>query len=228
MEKKQLTLVEWCDQQVAEGHDLTIHWDGGGDSGWVHFQIDGSEVSDDYTSKLVDYAYDELDYGSWAGEFTATGSATYNPETKCFEGIDNYSEDQSIKWNTEIKVLVPRSLWFDTLMIDFENETIDTRFQIKNGYLSNKHSAFIEEFNKFLEEKISDVISDFSEIHSFRSIWDSIHIKRSEFTEEGDMLSFTIESIEIGTYSESEKDIVLDVSAIDDYFNENEENNEEE
>ena len=81
MKNKKLSVKEWCDQQVAEGKELTLRWEGGGDSGWVYFELDGSQVENEYTEKLVDYCYDVLDYGSWAGEFDATGEATYNPVT---------------------------------------------------------------------------------------------------------------------------------------------------
>mgnify|MGYP003335272251 CR=1 FL=1 len=39
-----LSLIDWCDQQVADGHDLKLHWEGGGDSGWCYFTIDGENA----------------------------------------------------------------------------------------------------------------------------------------------------------------------------------------
>jgi len=28
-EVKELSVIEWCDQQVADGHELKLIWDGG-------------------------------------------------------------------------------------------------------------------------------------------------------------------------------------------------------
>ena len=84
------TVLEWCKEQVAQGHELKICWEGGGDSGWCYFQIDGEEANNEYTDHLVNSMYSELDYGSWAGEFTATGEATFDPSENAFVGIDDY------------------------------------------------------------------------------------------------------------------------------------------
>lgn len=226
MKKKKLTLVEWCDQQVAEGHELSITWDGGGDSGWAEFKLDGSEYNDEYTEELVGYMYDELDYGSWAGEFTATGTAIYNSETKCFEGVDNYSEDKTINWDTDIKIRVPKTIWFDILRINIEDEEITVRFHIKNGYLSDEHAELEEKIQTYIREEVDKEKDKFSEMYAFRSLWENIDANGSEFIEDGDDLIFTIKSLDMGTYSEIETDIVLNVSDIDEFIKDD--NNEEE
>lgn len=228
-ETKKLTLVEWCDQQVAEGHELTIHWEGGGDSGWAHFEIDSEEQSNEYIEELVNYMYDELDYGSWAGEFFATGQATYNTKTKCFEGVDNYSEDTTMNWDTEIPVKIPKSLWFDsvTILIQDEEANVEVSFNIRNGYLSDEHHTVEKELEEYLHDKVDDEISEFSESHNFRNIWEQKVINRSEFTEEGDTLVYIIEDLSMGTSSEEDKDIVLDVSVIDEHLKNDTEDEEE-
>ena len=140
------SLIKWCDKQVAEGKKLEICWEGGGDSGWVYFQIDGKnvgEVNIPEISTLVDRMYDELDYGSWAGEFSANGSAEYNPELKAFIGIDNYSESETSDFKKDIEIIIPKSLWFDAVRYSIEDSDpdeqdvqTDFQFQIRNGFLS--------------------------------------------------------------------------------------------
>lgn len=81
-QQPKMTVAQWCDEQVKNGHTLTLKWDGGNDSGWVYFELDGEELTNEYTEKLVDYCYSELDYGSWAGDFSANGEAEYDPKRK--------------------------------------------------------------------------------------------------------------------------------------------------
>lgn len=48
------------------------------------FEIDGEKEDNEFTNTLVDLMYDELDYGSWAGEFSASGTAILQPRNKVF------------------------------------------------------------------------------------------------------------------------------------------------
>ena len=78
-------VIKWCDKKTTEGSKIAICWEGGGDSGWVYMEVDGAQSTDPEAEWLVDRMYSVLDYGSWAGEFNASGRAEYDIKTKIFE-----------------------------------------------------------------------------------------------------------------------------------------------
>jgi hypothetical protein len=216
------SILEWCNKQVDDGHELSIHWEGGGDSGWAHFQIDGKDVENEYTEYLVNKMYEVLDYGSWAGEFHATGEAVYNKEEQAFVGIDDYSEDDTVSRDCNIVIQVPKDLWHDNLSISIEGEDggvpdIICRFGVKNGFLSGKHIMFIEGLEKKMEKEVESVINDFinNSTTDYRSIWETINLEPKDGVLKGDFLEYTINSLNIGTISSDEKDVYLEITADD-------------
>jgi len=102
------SIVQWCKEQYEQGNELALVWDGGGDSGWCYFEMDGDTVENEYTEALVDHMYDTLNYGSWAGEFQANGRAIYDPETNSFEGTDYYGEDGNDVLEVDWTIRVPK------------------------------------------------------------------------------------------------------------------------
>ena len=70
-------LIEWLDEQADLGKDVMLKWEGGNDSGWAYFELDGETIENEHTDRLVNWMYDHLDYGSWAGDFSAQGEAVY-------------------------------------------------------------------------------------------------------------------------------------------------------
>lgn len=216
------SVLEWCNKQVDEGNQLKICWSGGGDSGWAHFQIDGEDVDNEYTEYLVDRMYEVLDYGSWAGEFNAEGEAVYNKEEQAFEGIDDYSEDETMSHSCNIVIQVPKDLWYDNLSISIEGNDgdrtrIEARFGIKNGFLSDKHTVFISGLEEKMEEEVNAVIEDFIDTSAkdYRSIWETINLEPKDGVVKGDFLEYTIEQLGIGTTSSEPKDIYLEITEQD-------------
>jgi hypothetical protein len=216
------SVLEWCNKQVADGHELSIHWEGGGDSGWAHFEIDGESVENEYTEYLVGRMYDVLDYGSWAGEFNASGSAEYNPESQSFEGIDEYSEDETMSHKCNIVIQVPTELWYDSLSISIEGNEGETsnvtcRFNIKNGFLSDKHTAFASGLEEKMGEEVDIVVEDFINVSGkdYRSIWQTINLEPKEGVVKGDFIEYIINSLDIGTTSSDPKDIYLEITEED-------------
>jgi hypothetical protein len=216
------SILEWCNKQVDDGHELSIHWEGGGDSGWAHFEIDGKTVENEYTDYLVDKMYDLLDYGSWAGEFNASGEAVYNKEEQSFVGIDDYSEDDTMSHECNIVIQVPKDLWHDNLSISIEGEDgdrtrIGARFGIKNGFLSDKHTAFIGGLEEKMQEEVDAVIEDFVQdsAKDYRSIWQTITLEPAEGIIKENFLEYTINTLGIGTTSSEPKDIYLEITEED-------------
>jgi hypothetical protein len=220
------SVLEWCNQQVIDDKELSIHWEGGGDSGWAYFQIDGQSVENEYTAYLVDRMYEVLDYGSWAGEFNASGSAEYNPESQAFEGIDEYSEDETMSHGCNIVIQVPKELWHDNLSISIEGNDgemtrVEARFIIKNGFLSDKHTAFTDGLVDKMEEEVDAVINDFVNVtgKDYRNIWQTIILEPTEGVVKEDFLEYTIKQLGIGTMSSEDKDIYLEITAEDELSN---------
>lgn len=210
------SLIDWCDQQAAAGKELALCWDGGGDSGWVYFELDEEQIENEHTNKLVDMMYDELDYGSWAGEFSANGRAIYNAETKCFIGTDYYSEDQTVQYPCAIRLELPADVWFDTLSYSIEDEAVtDVSLEVRNGFTTDRHTAVAELVKESFDDQLDGVIEKFNndpDTNEFRSMWEDNTINRSEFVQEGDKLVHVITSIGIGTYDGDEKDVCLDLN----------------
>ena len=209
-------IIDWCNQTVDDGKELKFTWEGGGDSGWANLELDGNNIEvAGYSDKLLDGIYEELDYGSWAGEFHASGEAIYNKEEQAFVGIDDYSEDETIIHDCEIVVDVPNKLWYDSIDIRIEvnyDESPDIRvdFVVKNGFLTQKHRETADLLAEELSTKINAEIVKFSQRYEFRSIWEQFVINRSEGVETTPgFVKHEISSINMGTTSSEEKSIYL-------------------
>jgi hypothetical protein len=220
------SVLEWCNKQVDEGNQLKICWSGGNDSGWAHFEIDGESVDNQYTEYLVDRMYEVLDYGSWAGEFNAEGQAVYNKEEQAFVGIDYYSGDETMSHGCNIVIQVPKDLWYDNLSISIEgndgDETrIEARFGIKNGFLSDYHTAFISGLEDKMEKEVDAAIEDFVQDSEkdYRSIWETINLEPKDGVIKENFLEYTIDTLDIGTRSSEEKDVYLEITPDDELFN---------
>jgi hypothetical protein len=217
------TLLSWCDQQVKDGKELKLLWDGGNDSGWVHFELDGDSYEDEHTEKLVNYMYDHLDYGSWAGEFSATGEAIYNAEEQAFVGTDYYSESQTMEYDVNIPIPVPKDLWFDQLKIHIEVNSDDTpdcqvEFTIKNGFLTEEHQKLEKEINDYLVEEMTKAIAKFEEEEEvgFESIWDDVILTQTDFAEESEDSKIAyVQEIDFRYPDGEEKEIYLDLKTIE-------------
>jgi hypothetical protein len=203
---------------TGKGHKLSITWDGGGDSGWCEFLVDDESYSDEYSERLLEHMYATLDYGSWAGEFQASGEAVYSLEEKAFVGEDNYTEDSTISWKVDAEIRIPKYIWFDQFhfSIDgYDSPEADFDFFIKNGFRSPDHDKILEDLNSKMNEVIDDAIEGFSMTYEFRSLYENESIPRSEFVEDGDDIVYKVEHLEMGTTDGSDREIYLDVKEID-------------
>jgi hypothetical protein len=216
------TLLSWCDQQVKDGKELKIVWDGGGDSGWVHFEIDGDSYDDEHTEKLVDYMYNQLDYGSWAGEFNASGDAIYDVEEQAFVGTDYYSETATLSQEVNIQVSIPKTLWFNELGIHIEanyDETpdLEVSFGIRNGFLTPEHNQIEEYLKQTLSEKIQQAVSDWEAHtgHELESLWDDVTLRFEDFKVVGDQLVGEIKHIDFRYPEGHDKEIYLNLKTIE-------------
>jgi hypothetical protein len=229
MEKK--SIVQWCKNLDEAGNELKLSWSGGGDSGWAEFLIDGEIIDNEYTRALVDRIYDILDYGSWAGEFNADGTAVYDAEKNAFEGTDYYGEDENDYEDIDITITIPKKLWFESLHVEVEASYEDTpdisvRFIIKNGFLTDEHSEICSNLEETLKDEFDHIFSNYSSSNGaeFRHCSEVIALDRADAIESGDNLIFKIKQIEFSVMSNIEKPIVLTLDeetavAIDEQLN---------
>lgn len=217
-------LLKWCNDQVADGRTLSMGWEGGGDSGWCWFELDGKKLNEgEYpeADQLVELMYDHLDYGSWAGEFSTTGEAEFDPKQNAFVGTDYYSEDDTHYQECNIQIRIPKHLWFDSVEYNMEDEEVTTNFAfiIRNGFLTQEHWDTADYIAESLTIDANEVINKYSSSDNakeYRSVWQNDRIQRSAFTEDGDYLVYTIEELSIGVYDSDDKLVYLELQSEDD------------
>lgn len=231
------SILKWLKDLDDNGNELSIGWEGGGDSGWCFFQVDGDQVDNEYSEALIDYMYNTLNYGSWAGEFNANGKAIYDAPTRTFEGTDYYGEDGNDVIDSNIVINIPKRLWFDTLHVEVEanyDETpnISVQFLIKNGFLTQEHLDICSNLEEILRDEFDALFSNYetNDNCDFRGSNDSFILERKDGIEDEDMLVFKIDKIEVNTLDNEERTIVfkLDddiIKAIDEKLNQTEDAN---
>lgn len=208
-----LEALEWCNKLHDEGFELKMTWDGGGDSGWVDFVVDKATLSEEdetFINYLRDKCYEELDYGSWAGEFYASGYATFDPGHKAFVGIDDYSEDDSINKECELRIAIPKDVWFDSVEIMVQDESVEVTADIivRNGFKTDAHTAAEAALEKSIQDQVNEIVSD---IDNYRSMWEEINLSPSDFTLEGDEMVHVMKDISVGVYISDEKEIFINL-----------------
>lgn len=186
-----------------------------GDSGWVHLEVDGEDSNDAEAEALVDMMYDQLDYGSWAGEFSASGEAPFNPETKMFQGTDYYSETDSAVSECEIKIKIPKHIHFDNLEIHTEDYdcTTSVDFRIRNGFQHPDTNALETTLAEYLKKEIIEAIkNDNDDIDSY---WGSYSLSReSDFTEDGDNVVAVLKNVQYSINFVTEKDVEINLEEL--------------
>lgn len=220
MENK-LSVTEWCDQQVKDGKELMLKWEGGGDSGWVYFEIDGEQVENEYTESLVSHCYDTLDYGSWAGEFDATGEAIYDPEKKSFVGTDYYSETDVEEKNPKIVLSIPKDIWFDGLSVEVEeieyevsDVNIDVKLLVQNGMVTDQHNEVAETLKKQIVEQLNENV--LKELDSEDAVFANLTFTANDFEtdpETGNKI-VNMDQVSVRVRNTDEKDICIETEEV--------------
>lgn len=222
-EKKQFTiqeLIDWCDKMSAEGKNPSLKWEGGGDSGWVHMEDeDGHAIDYPEAEWLINEMYDTLDYGSWAGEFSANGEATYNAETKMFEGTDYYSEQDRESCSSDVVVAIPANIPFDSLSIEtseYDSMDVTVSFRVNNLFTHPDIHGLEIKLQQELKHQIQGTIDKYinEENLEFSSYYNTYEIPASDFKKVGDELLYTIPELEFEVHETQEKDIVIDLKEL--------------
>lgn len=207
----------WFDEQAKEGKEVAICWDGGGDSGWVYFEVSGSNVENEHTELVVDLMYEKLDYGSWAGEFYASGRAIYNADSKSFEGVDSCSVDEGASLeitDNPIVFEIPKHFAFDLLAIMTEDENCRTTaaFAGMNRFQRPDEVEFLDKLSETIQSEILKRIDKYEQSagasgNEISSFWNEYTLRRSEMTDNGDSYIAAISEIHF-TESECEERLI--------------------
>lgn len=207
-------IIDWCDKQAAEGKEITLCWEGGGDSGWVYFEVDGVQADGEEIEALVDMMYNELDYGSWAGEFSANGRADYDPATKCFEGIDYYSEDDwtDTTFEEPFAFYIPGTYGFDSIEYNIEGNfeddfRVEVTFNIVNGFITPELRELENEMSEAIKEKLTEELKD-KDVNYFGT-----HklAERHEMNNGKGSVIFQFDNVEYSVYNTEEKGVTIDL-----------------
>lgn len=221
MSEEQITIkqiLDWCLKKTEEGSEVILKWDGGGDSGWVHLEVDESDSDDAEAEALVDMMNDQLDYGSWAGEFSASGEAYFDPKTKMFQGVDYYSETDSASADCNIEIRIPKYIHFDNLEILTEDQecNVTVSFGIRNGFQHPEAQALEIKLAEELRDKISEAagldVEDEDDIDGYYETYDLI--RDSDFVIDGDDLVHTMTHVMYSKRYTTEKDVQIDLQEL--------------
>ncbi len=230
---KMQDIIDWCDKMTEEGKRPILKWEGGGDSGWCYMEDEDGERLDSHpeAQQLTDYMYDNLDYGSWAGEFTTNGEAPYNEKTKSFEGTDYYSETEGSSCDANIKIRIPREIMFDTFEIETsgyheEHLTVECDISLRNGFLHPHTKEVMDSIKQQLSTEIQDTIDKYQEetdVH-IENYYNNYRINRSDFKVVNDYLGnyyeYILDTVEFSVMNEDPKDVYLDLNELKENQNE--------
>jgi hypothetical protein len=208
MKDNQLSLRQRLDAIAAEGKEIKVTWEGGNDSGGYNLFIDEVEVyyGDAVYDEIVeDIISDTIDYGSWAGDYSADGFVHYDADQGAFigEGKETESESATLE-DISIEIRIPKALNFDAFEIVTEGTfcceelSIDCKFIISNGPVFPEHSEVEDTMNTYVGESVTHILETDEACKDEEIGWvgNDWYILRGEFKEDGDELVHVIDSID--------------------------------
>lgn len=208
-------IVSWCDDLVRKGMKVSVSWEGGGDDGQFQLNIDdkiiygGSEMEDAIIT-LVELA---LDYGGFNGPFSSSGELLYNPETKCFEGTDSYTEAESTTTECHIEIAVPGELWFDRIDIDIDAQdygesNVSVNIVILHGPYTRYHEELSEALGEYLARRIDSLVED---LDDFAGSSDMKSISAGEFVTRDGQAFFVLNEFTYSHDNTEEKSVSVNL-----------------
>ena len=201
MELTRSDVLAWCKQQHEQGEELKIQWTGGGDSGYAEWV--GTAPENEYTDYLIDLCYDELDYGSWAGEFSSNGQVDFSLEENAFVGEDDYSEDDYFDYEINLEFRFPKSIQFDDCHFEVdcphdERCSFNLTLTLKNGFNDAEfQQKTVEDLEILLEQHVVDNMQKYIDEcnNDYLRCYHSDVIPRSDFHEDGDDVVYVLKYI---------------------------------
>ena len=218
----QQTLREILDAIESQGKEIKFTWEGGNDDGSFHMSIDDDQIqnSEEYpwVEKVMDLIVDELDYGSFAGDFNTNGDLIYSDGH--FTGTDFNSTTEGdlleLSEDEQIRIEIPDYLWFDRLEINSEgylendlNVTVD--FKITNGPIVDHHVEKEDDIRNFLTDSIFDLLNKVPNV-DITYVYNEWSFDFSEGVVEDDKRVFYIDEIQYSHELEETKDIDVEIT----------------
>ena len=219
----QQTLREILDAIESQGKEIKFTWQGGNDDGSFQLLIDDEEIeeSDEYpwAGKVMDRIADELDYGSFAGDFNTNGDLIYSDGH--FTGIDfnSTTEGDLLKLSEDehIRIEVPEYLWFDKLIINTEGYfdesdlTVTVDFRITNGPIVDHHVEKEDDISNFLSKQIITFLGniDYQDVNYVYNDWS---FDFNDGVIEDDKRVFFIDEIQYNYELEESREIDVEIT----------------
>lgn len=210
------------------GHKIQLKWNGGNDSGSVWLNVDGVQIDvewkDDKTLYdrihhfVIEEMYEVLDYGSWAGDFSANGTADFviKEDFIGFEGADSYEESDNHTTDFNFSINIPKNLFpavsskfaiSITGGYDGEEVDVNCRFYDTSTYrsveISTECQSHLEELSNTLSNTVCELLSKIGGDYVYQDVY-------FEFTAENDMVE-TIEELDYYVTSTTDKDVEINL-----------------
>ena len=207
MESKELSRVEQLDLLHNEHGSIVISWDGGHDSGCFELYL-GDEFTnyDGFLEEVVDDFADFLDYGSFAGEFSTSGSVEYDPSLAAFVGSNRETFEVSEYAKVDCKLSIPDYLWFDRINILLDCNYCKVKIHIKNGPCIEEHNNIEEMFENIIYEIVGN-IGEFS--HLYMDI--DVNFEDFEHDEKSKTRYFILDTIDYHVEKDNEKSVYFTI-----------------
>lgn len=147
-------------------------FDGGNDSGGVYFDTEkiGITLTEAEENLLYDLCDNALDYGSWAGDFSAAGEINYNKDNEITIEGNEINYYNSVVIHTELFNLnIPSDFYFDSIelyiAVNYGNTDYGVDFNINSGFETKEMEQWKENIIERLEEILNLDYSD--DLHCF-------------------------------------------------------------
>lgn len=199
---------DWLSQY--KGKRVSMRWDGGGDSGWGEFLIEGDEISEtDVSEKLVEKLLDHMGYESFNGDPQVSGEIYYHESTESFTGdaTESYDEWETVK--VDLLITVPDHIWFDRVVIAVSFDDVSVRLEVTHGPISQDHSDMEHNLVNSVKAQLEDKLDDRSDRASFREVFE-----RAAGKIRAKNLVFKIAEVEVENHVEDNKDFEISLNDI--------------
>jgi hypothetical protein len=218
----QQKLRQTLDAIESQGKEIKFTWEGGNDNGSFYMYIDDEQIeeSDEYpwVKEVMDIIDQELDYGSFAGDFNTNGELIYADGH--FTGTDFNSTTEGdlveLSEDEQIRIEVPEYLWFDQLVINSEgylendlNVTVD--FRITNGPIVDHHVEKEDDIRNFLTDSIFNLLNAISDV-DITYVYNDWSFDFNKGVVEDDKRVFFIDEIQYSYELEESRDIDVEIT----------------
>ena len=216
MANKELSLRQQLDALAAEGKEIKVTWEGGNDAGGYDLYIDGVRMDyyEDQYDAIVNPISNRIDYGSWAGDFSADGEVIYDPALGEFVGSGKETETEPFELDDiSIEIRVPKALNFDRIEIATEGTycwgelLVRCGFVITNGPVFPDHTEIEDAMSIHVHDLIDTILSTHKDAKNEEIGWvyNEWSIPRESLREDGDDLVTTLTNLDFSFNKTVEK-----------------------